>query len=135
MKVSVLALAMLWAAGVALAQTPSTPPPADSGHGIHNIERLATLLDLNDTQKAQVQAILQQQHAKMHDLFAQAKASGTKPSFEQMHALHEQLHQDTIQKLTPVLTDTQLKKFEILMEDMGPRHGFGAHGHPGSDAN
>ena len=135
MKVTVLALAMLWAAGAALAQTQAAAPPGASGHGIHNIDNLATLLDLNDTQKAQVQAILQAQHAKMHDLFAQAKASGTKPSFEQMQALHEQLHQDTIQKLTPVLTDTQLKKFEILMEDMGPRHGFEGHGHPQSDAN
>ena len=134
MKVSVLALALLCTAGAALAQTPATTPPAAAGHGVHNIERLATLLDLNDTQKAQVQAILQEQHAKAHDLFTQAKASGTKPSFEQMHALHAQLQQETIQKLTPVLSDTQLKKFEILMEDMGP-HGFGEHGHPQSDAN
>jgi len=134
MKVSVLALAMLCTAGAALAQTAPTTPPSSTGHGIHNIERLATLLDLNDTQKAQVQAILQEQHAKAHDLFTQAKASGTKPSFEEMHALHAQLQQETIQKLTPVLSDTQLKKFEILMEDMGP-HGFGEHGHPQSGAN
>ena len=135
MKVSVVALAMLWTAAVALAQTQPTTPPAATGHGIHNIENLATLLDLNDTQKTQVQAILQEQHAKMHDLFAQAKASGTKPSFEQMQALHAQLQQDTIQKLTPVLSDTQLKKFQILMQDMGPRHGFGEHGHPQGNAN
>ena len=71
----------------------------------------------------------------VHDLITQAKVSGSKPSFEQMHALHAQLQQETIQKLTPVLSDTQLKKFEILMEDMGPRHGFEGHGHPQSDAN
>jgi Spy/CpxP family protein refolding chaperone len=119
MKSSVVALAVLWA-GMAVAQTPPPPP----GHGgPFQIDKLATLLDLSDTQKTEVQAVLDEEHSKMKALFDQAKASGTKPTFEQMRSAHEQVKEDTIQKLTPVLSDTQLKKFEILAEDHGPPRG------------
>ena len=60
------------------------------------MDDLATLLDLTDAQRPQVQAILQEQHAKMKAAFEQAKASGTKPDFSQMKALHQQLEQQTI---------------------------------------
>ena len=40
----------------------------------------------------------------------------------------QQLHAETVQQLTPVLTPSQLKKFEVLMEEeRGPR-GRGPHG-------
>jgi hypothetical protein len=126
-----LALAVFWAAGTAVAQTSTAAPPPPPEHGgPQQLERLTTLLDLSDTQKTQVKAILDEEHSKMKAVFEQAKASGTKPTFEQMHATHEQFKQETIQKLTPVLSDTQLKKFEILAEDHGPPHGFGPHGPP-----
>lgn len=45
----------------------------------------------------------------------------------------QQLHAETVQQLTPVLTQSQLKKFEVLMEEeRGPR-GRGPHGPPRSD--
>ncbi len=56
-------------------------------------------------------------HGKMRAQFQAAQASGTKPSFEQMHAAREQLRAQTLQQLTPVLTASQLKKFEVLMEE------------------
>jgi hypothetical protein len=38
------------------------------------------------------------------------------------------LHAETVRQLTPVLTPSQLKKFEVLMEEgRGPR-GRGPHG-------
>lgn len=122
MKASVLALVLLCAgASAAFAQTPA---PSQSSH----MDNLATLLDLTDAQKAQVQAILQEEHAKMKAGWEEAKASGTKPDFQQMHAMHQQLQQETLQKLTPVLSSAQLKKFQVLAQ---MHHGHFGHGGPG----
>jgi hypothetical protein len=129
MKASVLALALLCASPV-FAQT----SPQDSSREATHFENLATLLDLTDAQKPQVQAILQAEHAKVKAAFEQAKASGTKPDWEQMKALHQQIQQETLQKLTPVLSATQMKKFQIIAQAMhghGPGH-FGHGGPPDS---
>lgn len=135
MKASVFALALLWA-GALCAQTPAAPPPRAAAH----LDKLATLLDLTDAQKTQVQAVLQEEHAKMRAAHEQAIASGTKPDWEQMKSLHEQMKQETLQKLTPILSESQLKKFQALQElhaEMmhGEMHGhFGHGGHPPGDA-
>jgi len=129
MKTTLLAVAVLWV-GAAVAQAPDTA--SGPGPGFHHesaaerLDHLAILLDLTDAQKPQVQSILEEQHAKIHALHEQAWASGEKPTFEQMKATHEQLKQETLAKLTPILTPAQLKKFQILMEEMHPfggRHG------------
>jgi ribulose bisphosphate carboxylase small subunit len=98
------------------------------------MEDLATLLDLTDAQKAQVQSILQEQHAKMRESFEQAKASGTKPDWQQMKALHEQLQQETLQKLAPVLSATQLKKFQVIQNAMHHHMDHTPHGPAGANA-
>jgi hypothetical protein len=122
MKATVLALALL-CAGAAFAQT--SPPP--SAMAAKHMDNLATLLDLTDAQKAQVQTILQEEHAKAKAAFEQAHASGTKPDWDQMKALHQQIQQETLQKLTPVLSASQLKKFQIIAEAM---HEHGMHHQP-----
>jgi LTXXQ motif family protein len=127
MRASVLTLALLFA-GAAYAQTQTTAPTREA----HHMDNLATLLDLTEAQKAQVQAILQEEHAKMKASFEQARASGSKPDFEQMRALHEQVKQETLQKLTPVLSPAQLKKFQIIAEEMHHHHGHFGHGAPGA---
>ena len=132
MQIRILSLILLAVCGVANAQTPGTPPPSDSQPGEHRMERLATLLDLTDTQKTQVKAILDAEHAKMRAQFQAAQASGTQPSFEQMHAVREQIRAETLQQLTPVLTATQLKKFQVLMEEGRGHDGHGPHGPPPS---
>ena len=130
MKATVMTIALL-CAGAAFAQT--SPPPAPNA--ARHMDDLATLLDLNDTQKAQVQSILQEQHAKMKASFEQAKASGTKPDWQQMKAQHEQLQQETLQKLAPVLSATQMKKFEIIQQSMHAHMGHHmAHGQAGATA-
>ena len=97
------------------------------------MERLATLLDLTDTQKTQVKAILDAEHAKVKAQMEAAQASGTKPSFEQMRAAHQQIQAETLQQLTPVLDSTQLKKFQVLMEEQRGGHWRrGPHGPPPS---
>ena len=129
MKASVLALALLVAgSGAALAQTAA---PASTQQRPSHMDNLATLLDLTDAQKAQVQTILQEEHATMKASFQEAKASGTKPDFQQMRTLHQQIQQETIQKLTPVLSGAQLKKFQVLAQ-MAHHGRFGHFGGPGS---
>jgi len=86
------------------------------------MDDLATLLDLTEAQKAQVQNILEEQHAKMKQSFEQAKAAGTRPDWQQMKALHEQAQQETLQKLAPVLSATQLKKFQVIQQHMLHAH-------------
>jgi len=123
MKVSLFAVAALWV-GTALAQSPEAPPGGPPG-GHHEsaaqrMDHLATLLDLTADQKTQVQAVLDEEHAKMKAAHDQAESSGTKPTFEQMKAAHEQMQQDTLAKLKPILTADQLKKFQVLMAERGP---------------
>jgi hypothetical protein len=127
MKATVLALALL-AAAAAFAES---PPPSNASREAHHMDNLATLLDLTDAQRVQVQSILEAEHAKMRQSFEQAKASGTKPDWQQMKALHQQIQQETLQKLAPVLSASQLKKFQILSEQMHPRFHHGPP--PGSD--
>ena len=120
MRATVLALTALWA-GALFAQA----PPDHAAH----VDKLATLLDLTDAQKTQVQAVLQEEHAKIKAAHEQALASGTKPDLQQMQALHQQIQQETLQKLAPVLSEAQLKKFQTLQEmhgEMMHHHGHGA---------
>ena len=124
MKATLAALALLFA-GAAFAQTPPAPNPQ---HEAKMMDNLAVLLDLTPAQKTQVQAILQAEHAKAKAAFEQAHASGTKPDMTQMKALHQQLQQETVQQLTPVLSEAQLQKFQVL-EQM--HHAHFHHGHPG----
>jgi Spy/CpxP family protein refolding chaperone len=119
MRTSVIALTLLLA-GTAFAQTPAAPA-GKAARGAQMMDNLSVLLDLTDAQRPQVQAILEQQHAEMKAAFEQAKASGVKPDFTQMKAQHDQLQAETIQKLTPVLSATQLQKFQVL-EQMQHEH-------------
>ena len=133
MKARFFALLLLCGTSVALAQAPPEHPPGPP-NAAHQLDRLTTLLDLTDTQKAQVKTILDAEHAKMKAQFQAAQASGTKPSFEEMRAARQQLHAETVQQLTPVLTASQLKKFQVLMEEEHGGRGRGPHGPPSGDA-
>ena len=112
-RVALIAAAML-ASAVALAG----PHP---GHPGPDMDRMATLLDLNDSQKAEVQKIFDEQHEKMKAAFDQAQSSGTKPTREERAKFHDEMKQDMNTKLQAVLTPDQMKKFEALMDH--PRGG------------
>ena len=114
MKLSVLALAASWA-GAALAG-------AGGGSEASHMEKLSILLDLTDAQKPQVQSILEGEHSQMKALIEQTKAAGGKPDFQALHAAHQQINQDTLTKLSGVLSPLQLKKFQTLQQ---MHHGFG----------
>ena len=130
MKASFFAAILLCAMGAAVAQAPN--PQKAAAHEAARMDRLAILLDLNDGQKAQVQTVLEEERAKIQATFEQAKASGTRPTPEQMRANREQLKAETLQKLSTVLTESQLRKLQILGFGFGggPRDGFRRHGPP-----
>jgi Spy/CpxP family protein refolding chaperone len=122
MKLSALALVLLCTTGIAMAQN-SVDPTTHGPNSQRHLEKLAILLDLTEAQKAQVKAVLDAEHAKMKAQFEAARASGIKPSFEEMHAARAQLKADEIQQLSSVLNATQLKKFQVLQDDERPRWG------------
>lgn len=123
MKASLVALAAL-SAGAALAG-------AGGGSEASHMEKLAILLDLTDAQKPQVQTILQGEHEQMKTLFEQARAAGGKPDIQALHAARQQINQDTLSKLSGVLSPVQLKKFQTLQQ---MHHGFGHRGPPPAGA-
>ena len=107
-RVALIAAALL-ASAVALAG------PHEGQRG-PDMDRMAVLLDLNDSQKAEVQKVLSEQHDKVKAAHDQAHAAGTKPSREERQKFHEELKQDTVTKLQGVLSADQIKKFEVLMD-------------------
>jgi hypothetical protein len=133
MKAMWIAAVLVWGTSRVLAQTPEGAPPPDA-HQLtpqQHMANLAVLLDLSDTQKTQVQGVLDEERAKVKAMVDESRASGTRPSWQTMHSMHEQLEQETITKLTPVLSPAQLQKFKILLEERDSRAGpppGGPHG-------
>lgn len=117
-RVALVAAAML-ASAVALAHPDHGPQGPD-------MDRMATLLDLNDSQKAEVQKIFDEQHEKLKAAHDQAHAAGTRPTREERAKFHEEMKAEMTTKLQAVLTPDQMKKFEALADH--PR-GAGRHWH------
>jgi Spy/CpxP family protein refolding chaperone len=115
MKTAVVTLAVLWAGAVLAGNM-------GPGNQASHLEKLAILLDLTDAQKPQVATILEGEHAQMKALFEQTKAAGGKPDLQALQAARQQINQDTVTKLSGVLSPAQLKKFQTLQQ---MHHGFG----------
>ena len=90
-----------------------------------DMDRMAILLDLNDSQKAEVQKILGEQHEKVKAAHEEKRAAGTKPTREERAKFHEELKQDTVTKLQAVLSPEQIKKFEVLTDHPRGHRGHG----------
>jgi hypothetical protein len=131
MRVSLPALGLILITAIAAAQT---APSAGPGRGLAaRMDRLAILLDLTDSQKAQVQQVLEEEHAKSRALFQQQSATGVKPTPDQWRANRAQLQQETLTRVHALLSDDQFKKFQVLNQPQGGRHWHGAgHGAPAS---
>jgi Spy/CpxP family protein refolding chaperone len=112
MKRSTLALSVvLCAAQLALAQQPPGPPPRGGGP---RVEMMARQLGLDDTQKAEVKRILDEQRARHETERKQFEATGQRPTPEEMRATFQQHDQELVQALSGVLTPDQLTKFKAM---------------------
>ena len=116
LRVALIATA-LFASAVALAGPHGGPG--------HDMDRMAILLDLNDSQKAEVQKILGEQHEKVRAVHEEKRAAGTRPTREERAKFHEELKQDTVTKLQAVLSPEQIKKFEALTDHPRRHRGHG----------
>lgn len=126
MKGTLVLLTMLGVTGIALA-SPQAPagPPARAAHWhtmMHRMEqqrmeRLTVLLDLTPAQQGRVKAILSAEHAKIRHSMRQV--------IEQARATHKAVREETLAKLSAVLSPGQMKKFKLLMpgRPMGRWHG------------
>ena len=129
--------------GMAAVAASAQPPPGAPGGPPHggphfggppDIDRLAILLDLDPYQKNQVQAVLTAQRDAMKAERQQQRASGQRPSFEEMRAKRQANEDAIVGQLTNVLSDTQITKLKVLMEP--PHGGRGPrNGPPGSTPN
>lgn len=115
-RVALIAAAML-ASAVALAHDGGPPGP--------DMDRMAVLLDLNDSQKAEVQKIFEEQHEKLKAAHDQQRSAGTKPTREERSKFHEEMKQDMTTRLQGVLSADQMKKLAALMDH--PPHGRNGH--------
>lgn len=113
MKIRVISIALLCLAAASALAEPGGPP---SGGPARSIEKLTILLDLDAGQKVAVQKVLDEQREQMVELRQQANTSEEHPTHEQMRAHHEQMQKETVEKMRPILSDTQLKKFAVLTE-------------------
>jgi Spy/CpxP family protein refolding chaperone len=122
MKSSLLAAVALCAAAIATAQPHNPPTPQQqAAWEAKRMDRIAILLDLTDSQKAQVQTVLDNARTRFQAAFAQFEASGTRPTPQQMKATRDQIKADTQQQLSTFLSPAQMKKFQVLGEGFGGR--------------
>jgi Spy/CpxP family protein refolding chaperone len=125
MKLPTLALpVVLLAAQLALAEPPPGPPPHGGGM---MVEMMARRLGLDDTQKAEVKRVLEEQRAQHETERKQYDATGQRRTPEEMRALFQQHDQELIQALSGVLTPDQLTKFKAMQEE---RRAHMRHGPP-----
>jgi Spy/CpxP family protein refolding chaperone len=122
---TVLAVLGLMLAGAAIAQPPDSAAAGPPGAAQH-LQFLATMLDLTDAQKTQLQQVLATERTKLQALREQWESSGTKPTREQMHSAHEQIAQETLTQLKTFLSEAQVTKFQLLMK----QRMHGRWGHP-----
>ncbi len=113
-----LAGVLVLMSGAALAQ----PALAAPTHGRMNIDKLEILLDLDAYQKQELQKLLEARREAMQAKREEMRASTTRPDFAQMKAEREAARLQTRAQLEQLLSEQQLKKFDVLTERSGKRH-------------
>jgi Spy/CpxP family protein refolding chaperone len=112
-RLTLATAATLLVAQAALAQQFAGPPPRGAGPPI---EKLATELGLDETQKAEVKKIFETERARHESERAQNMSSGVRPTPEEMRAKMAENDLELTQQLSGVLTADQLAKFKALQE-------------------
>jgi hypothetical protein len=118
MKTRLLATALLLVSGIALADR--SPPAAPH---LMQIDKLEILLDLDAYQKQEVQKVLETRRSQMQAQRKQMRESQTRPPREQLQQEREAAQQETRAQLAKLLSEQQLKKFEVLTERPQMRKG------------
>ena len=122
MKTGLLAGVLVLVSGVALAQG----HPHGGGPGPWmNIDKLEILLDLDAYQKQEVEKILQARRETMKSHREKLRDSATRPSREEMKASRQAMQKQTRDELGKILSEQQLKKFDVLTERPPKRRGGG----------
>jgi Spy/CpxP family protein refolding chaperone len=114
-QINVALAVVLCTAQLALAQQPPAGRPPHGGGP--RIEMLAQRLGLDDTQKAEVKKILEQQRAQADTERKQFEATGQRPTPEEMRATFERHDQELTQALSGVLSADQLTKFKAMQAE------------------
>jgi hypothetical protein len=131
LSIGILSLVTLVAGAADKGTAPDTVSHGPGPNRADYLDKVTLLLDLDAGQKVQVQQFLDEQRREMRTqmqaLREQAQTSGKRPDFEQMQQQRAQAEKDLLDKLRPVLSDVQLKKFEALRELTGPRPGGPGH--------
>jgi hypothetical protein len=110
MKTRLLTGLLVLMSGVALA---NRQPP---GPAWMSIDKLEILLDLDAYQKQEVQKILEARHAARRAKREQMRNAETRPSFDQMQTERATAQAETRTQLAKILSEIQLKKFDVLTE-------------------
>jgi hypothetical protein len=111
MKTRLLAATLLLVSGIALADRPPS-----AGTHLMNIDKLEILLDLDAYQKQEVQKLLETQRSQMQEKRKQMRDAQTRPPREQLRQERKEAKQATRDQLAKLLTEQQLKKFDVLTE-------------------
>jgi hypothetical protein len=100
---------------------------ADRGHAPHagrfDIDQLEILLDLDAYQKAEVQKILDVQREARKAKRDELREAKTRPSFEEIQKEREAARAATRTQLQKLLSEQQLKKFDVLTSPPQRREG------------
>ncbi len=103
--------ASILTAGVASAQTPPGAEPQDPQ--VH-IAQLAKDLALTDAQAAEFQKILGEEHTNLVASMKQEREQNT--DVQVAHQNHQKIEDAAMEKLKPVLSDAQFKKYQGIVE-------------------
>ena len=98
-----------------------TPPPGGPPRGGPPFERIAQALNLDETQKPEVKRILEELRAKHEAEREKFRASGTRPTPEQMQAQMQADDAALLTQLQGVLRTDQLDKWKQLQEQSRQR--------------
>lgn len=118
-RLPLLLAPLLLATSTVLLAQEGMPPPGGGPPprvGLPPVEVLAKELNLQDWQKAELQRIFDEHREKVESEFQQARASGQRPSREQMKQHQEEL----LQQVSGVLDVEQLAKYKELMAHRVP---------------
>jgi Spy/CpxP family protein refolding chaperone len=127
---------------LSLAAFGQSSPDTQSGQGEHHgrgqgrqgmnadaqLEHMSRALNLTDDQKAKIKPILEDQSNKMHQLM-----QDTSVSQQDKRSKFQQIHQDTMSQIKPILTSDQQQKLESMHERGGEghsQHGQGSQPNP-----